>query len=322
MSELNKMVFSGKDIAFVIPSKDRPQKVFNVLDSLAQQSVQCGRVIVVCSGSDISEIVFRFKDCLSVEYYYSSIPGQLRQRNLGISKLNSSTKLVGFLDDDIVLKPNAIEKLISFWNKIEPETAGIGFNIVNEKKTERTYFKQLIHQKILIPGRVYKSGFNTSISDMQRPILSEWLNGGTTVWRQDILDEYKHEVVNTDWAICEDLIFSYPIGKKYPLYVCADAKVIHDHPPSVEKQNKKRQHGKQWALWHLYFVKKNRELSVSSYAFMILTLFFIGLILGIIPKYKYHSNFLRGVGKGGLHGLITILHGKDLKKYLEDSSLI
>jgi glycosyltransferase involved in cell wall biosynthesis len=59
--------YEGGDLAFVIPTKDRPGKIGDFLTSLSQQSVSCGRVIVVDGGESVKDIVLSFSDRLPVE---------------------------------------------------------------------------------------------------------------------------------------------------------------------------------------------------------------------------------------------------------------
>jgi glycosyltransferase involved in cell wall biosynthesis len=61
---------------------------------------------------------------LPVEYSTAS-PGQIRQRNLGLVHMDERTPLIGFLDDDLILEPDALERMIEFWNRAEPDTAGV-----------------------------------------------------------------------------------------------------------------------------------------------------------------------------------------------------
>jgi glycosyltransferase involved in cell wall biosynthesis len=319
---MGKNQYTGGDVVFIIPTKDRPKKIINVLTSLAHQTESCGRVIVVASGINIRNIVLRFVDRLNIEYYHCDIPGQIRQRNQGILKLNCKTKLVGFIDDDIIFKSDALEKLINFWNTKSTNTAGIGFNIIDEKQQNNSILK-MVYRNVIVPGHVYHSGFNSSIAGINNSISTKWLNGGTTIWRQDIIAKYKHQIINSTWAICEDLIFSYPIGKSYPLYVCAEACVLHDHvinPSAAYLYHKLR--GKTWALWHLYFVKINKDLSLISYIFMILMITILGLFIGIFSyKRRYYLKYYFGIINGAIVGIKTIVQRKDLKILLEDINI-
>ena len=127
------MKYNTSDLAVIIPTKDRPTHVKRHLQSLAGQDCDLGRVIIVASGLNIEKIVLSFKDRLPVEYYHSE-PGQVRQRNLAISLLDDSTKLVASMDDDATYHKGAILEMINFWNSVELETAGVGFNIVTQSK--------------------------------------------------------------------------------------------------------------------------------------------------------------------------------------------
>ena len=35
------------------------------------------------------------------------------------------------MDDDVIYHEDAVVEMIRFWNGVEPDTAGIGFNIIN-----------------------------------------------------------------------------------------------------------------------------------------------------------------------------------------------
>ena len=224
-----RKVYTGQDVALIIPTKDRAQKIKTLLDSVARQTVPCGRVIIVDGGRSVRDIVMSFLDRLPVEYYTRSPPGQIRQRNRGISLLNDQTPLVGFLDDDIVLEPQALERMITFWNGCEPDTAGVSFNIVNSPPFRHSWARALMGMSTPQQVRVLRSGTNVATTPADAHLRAQWLCGGAAVWRKEILKRFTNREIYLRWAICEDVIFSYPIGKEYPLYVCADAKVRHKH---------------------------------------------------------------------------------------------
>lgn len=311
--------YTSNDIAFVIPTKDRPEKIRNTLGNLARQSQKCGSVIVVASGGDIGDLVRSFADRLAVEYHHLPQPGQMRQRNHGINNLPASARLVGFLDDDIVLDPEALERMILFWNSIEPETAGVAFNIIEESNHDVSTLTR-IFRHFFPPGHVYKSGFSVPFGKIERSIRTKRLNGGATIWKREILFEFTRPEIDAKWAICEDLIFCYPIGKNYPLYVCADAKVLHDHivdPLPAGAPHRLR--GRTWALWQLYFVTINRDLSVAAYVLNVLGLVASGMVIGLlIPSKRFYLRFYAGLLQGAYTGLFRILRGHDLLPLLKE----
>ena len=305
-----KIRYRGQDLALIIPTKDRSAKMRNLLDSLAAQSMQCGRIIVVNGGQSIRDIVMSFVDRLPVEYYECYPPGQIRQRNMAISKLDERTPLVASIDDDIVLESEALEAMINFWNKCEPETAGVSFNIVNNPPYRYSWIKSLFFMSSIRQGQVLISGYNVATTPVKEDMKTEWLSGGATVWRLHILKQFVHKEIQSRWAICEDVIFSYPAGKQFPLYVCADAKVRHEHIYDHTVKMKFRYYGRTVTLWRLYFVESHPELSRLFYIWMVLGQIafrsFTGLILFQLSNLQYAFGQLEGLAKG----LYAVMLGK------------
>jgi len=327
MNISSKNEFSSKDITIIIPTKDRPDKIKKTLDAIANQTVKCAGVVVVASGKNINDVVMNYDKKLTIEYYHCDTPGQIKQRNLGIDKLRDRTKLVGFLDDDIILEPKAIETLLEFWNQKPVETAGIGLSIINKSPINtRSRIKDLLNRlKRLIypPGRVLKSGFVTSFNDIPTSIRTSWLNGGSSFWRTRILSEFRQKEINCTWAVNEDVIFSYPVGKKYPLYVCQKAKAIHDHD-ITESGNRTQYYtrGRSWALWHLYFVQLHRELSQFACVSMMISRYIFGiLVIGLYSKNKSYMSFYFGLISGTFEGIRTLREKGEIVSLLEQNQI-
>ena len=253
--------YRGVEMAVVVPTKDRPEKLRNLLDSLAKQDTRIGRVIIV-DGSESAEPVVRdFEGTLGIEYYRFRPPGQLTQRDFGLSKLGESERLVALLDDDIVLEPGAVHHMLEMWNRVEPRTAGICFNIVNGKPESFSWPRYFLGLTTSEPGRVLRSGMTTSNTHAEQDSRTQWLPGGATVWQRALLKQRMHQEITCRWAIAEDLIFSYPIGKVRPLYVCASARVRHEHDFDYNVSRPHKYHGRTQTLWLFYFVKSNPDLS-------------------------------------------------------------
>ncbi|MFA5902867.1 MAG: glycosyltransferase [Desulfobacula sp.] len=299
--------FISSDLAIIIPTKDRPGKIINLLNSIKNQSLPCGRIIIIDSGQDIKKTVESFSKVLPVEYHRSSVQGQIYQRNMGISLISDQTRLVCSLDDDIVLEPDAIESMIRFWNSCKPETAGVSFNIINNPPFKHTWLKALIGMSSSKQGKVLSSGYNVAISPVHKNIETQWLCGGATVWKKGILSEFINTEVPSKWAICEDVIFSYPIGKKYPLYVCADAKVRHEHIFDHKTKMKYRYYGKAITLWRLYFVESNSELSRTLYFWMVFWQVIIRCLTGVFLLLPQEFQYGIGQIEGALTGIRAII---------------
>jgi glycosyltransferase involved in cell wall biosynthesis len=310
--------FSSTDICVLTPTKNRPHKIINLLNSLIIQSQKVGRIIVVGSGENIDALIKVYFDKLPIEYYHSSISGQIRQRKLGITKLDDRTKLVANIDDDIVLEGDAIERIIEYWNTKDDKTAGVGFNITNIKK--HNYNRILTFLKISSskPGVVLKSGLVTQITNINTDIESEWLNGGATTWRQDILISRIHEkFIDAKWSPCEDLILSYPIGKEYKLFVCSKSKVIHDdiiqfNLPFFSFFYK----GKMLSIWLLYFVSQHKELSISAWILALISMASGEIIINILKWRIKYLGMPIGRFVGMVVGITYILRKKDISSLI------
>lgn len=315
-----KKQYVAADMAFIVPTKDRPAQIEKLLESLSRQTQTCGRIIVVDGGSSIEHIISGFRGRLELDYIHCSVPGQIRQRNMGISALGEKYGLVGFLDDDLVLESDALEKMVGFWNRVEDDTAGVGFNITNVPPFRHFPILGFFFMSSAKPGRVLKSGFNVSIGNVPEDVRSQWLGGGYTVWRSYILHLCPQDTLNTRWAIGEDLRFSYPIGKKHPLYVCASAKVRHEHVYDQAPPGKVHMYrGRKGVVSQFYFVQLHAEdFSRLACLWMLLgkcTLRFVRACL----KADLHSLFQAFGEMGGflicLHAAIT---SQQLRRKLED----
>ncbi|MEW6219283.1 MAG: glycosyltransferase [Thermodesulfobacteriota bacterium] len=321
MSE-KRRPYTGQDLAFIVPTKDRPQKMRNLLESLVAQQVACARIIVVASGKSIEGLVLSFTDRLPVEYYHCDPPGQIRQRNLGISKLDDRTSLVGSLDDDVVLEEGALAAMLDFWNRCEPETAGVSFNVITNPRYQYSWTKALIGMSSRRQGVVLPSGYNTAISPVESDLRSQWLCGGATVWRQEILTRYTNREVSSRWAIGEDVMFSYPIGKTYPLYVCAAARLRHEHVYDHVSSHKERYYGRTVTLWRLHFAHANEDLSTLACIWMLLGQVLLRLTYGLAYRESAHIHYAAGQLEGLKTGLGALLRKVDLVEVVrEDLSL-
>lgn len=102
-------------LAIVIPTKDRPDDLRKLLDSLRSQSRRPDQVIVVDgSNPDVSHVVAEFRE-LPLDYVRVYPPSLARQRNAGMARLAGDITLAGYLDDDIVLERDAVEAMMRFW---------------------------------------------------------------------------------------------------------------------------------------------------------------------------------------------------------------
>jgi hypothetical protein len=282
------------------------------------QTKQVGRVIVVGSGQDISEIVQSYEKKLKVEYYHSQLTGQINQRILGISKLDSRTRLVATIDDDIIFENNSFEKMINCWNSAEDQTKGIGFNVINIPENNPNFFKNLLYIGHKVNGKVLKSGFVTQLPNTPSDQQVDWLSGGCAIWDQNtLLTNIHKDRINARWSPCEDLLFSYPIGRKFKLFVCKESKCFHDDVYYGDYSFKDQIYrGKMLALWNFFFVSSYRELSGIKCLIANLSFSLFNLIKSLfLCKFKLAIFYLTRISFS-IFSYCLYLKNSDFKKYI------
>lgn len=171
-----------------------------------------------------------------------------------------------------------------------------------------------------MPGTVLKSGCNVSIQNIAEDVPTEWLGGGYTVWSAEVLSRFPQDELHTCWAIGEDLRFSYPIGKQFPLFVCSRARVRHEHVNDRSQGLKAHYYrGRKSAVSICYFVQLHREdLSMAACLWMLVAK--CGArILGACLRLDKES-LIHGVGEvvGIFRCSLALIRGSDLRAMLED----
>jgi len=293
-------------IALIIPTRNRPELLRKLLNSIQLQQVKPDQVIVVDGSDQPLKTLIEPGLFYELTYQYVFPPSLTKQRNEGIKLLHPDITLAGYLDDDIELKPGAIEEVLNFWENSSKDIGGVAFNIVNNPP--RNPLSKAITRLFMMtgknPGKVLASGFCTTEVPLTKDLESQWLCGGATIWRRNILENYKFDEWYKGWAYHEDVEFSYRVHKKYRLFVIFKARVEHNPPPYNKLKSKVL--GKMAVINRYYFVKKNPELSIPSFYWAT-----VGeIILNILSSLNERdvAGFKRA--HGNLEGIADILIGK------------
>lgn len=305
------MTYRSTDLAILVPTKDRPEQLRDLFDSLVRQTMPVGRVVVVDGGVSVRDVVMGYTDRLPVEHYVCQPPGQIRQRNMGISLLDHRTPLIASMDDDIVFEADAVEQMIAFWNRVEPETAAVAFNQINTPREPDTWLRRLFRLSGPEPGRVMRSGFTTSNNPADADHRADWVSGGAAVWRLDVLQQNPRRELPSRWAIGEDVIFSFRISRTHPMYVCAASRVRHEHVFDYGVKRRERFHGKTQTLWLFHFVESNPELSMPAFLWAVSGTAAGRAITGAATFNRGHIDFALGQVEALVNLGLARLRGRD-----------
>ena len=243
-------------LAYVVPTKDRAQDLAKLFASLVRQTTMPDQIVIVDASDPPVQNVIEGFGSLPITYVREFPPSLARQRNSGMAALRKEITVAGYIDDDIELAPDATEKMVAFWRSAGPEVGGAAFTIANQP-LRHPVFSALSAFFMINSGRigaVLPSGFPASITPQPQNIQTEWLYGGATLWRREVINEYRYDEWYLGHGYLEDLDFSYRVSRRYQLWVVADAKLSHwPHPIRIERNIDL---GKQQMVNRVYFVRK------------------------------------------------------------------
>ena len=292
-------------LALIIPTRNRVELLVKLLQSIQNQNIRPAQIIIV-DGSD-QPIQKKIEGYLSSSdtYIHVSPPSLTRQRNAGVRQIRPDITIVGFLDDDIEFMPDTVEKLLSFWENGSKNLGGTQFNIINNPRRNPVvgFLTRLFSIDCTVPGKVLHSGFVSAEIPLTRDIKTEWLCGGATVWRRDILSRFHFDEWYAGWAYQEDIDFSYTVSKNHDLYFIVDSKVYHNPPPYNKIKNVSL--GKMAVMNRYYFVKKHPELSVFLFYWSTIGLAFINILTSLRD---FDLGGFRSA-RGNISALISIVRG-------------
>jgi glycosyltransferase involved in cell wall biosynthesis len=255
-------------IAVLVATKNRPEKLSKLLESLTLSANFISQVVIVSSGQNISQVIANFSDSLNLKHLHSEASGQITQKMQGIKQIDRSIKWVLFLDDDVTISEQAFETLINRYlkNPKFAEVYGFGLKIDNlefRRYTRTTqYFLRIFGLYSNKSGSVLKSGHAQTYQDSLSDIETQWLNG-ISIWRVESLKSYSSRFQAIDYAAYEDVIFSYRVSRKNRLIFASVVPVVSQdtqkYAPLTFTQHKAG------SYMRYLFVTENRNLSRSIF---------------------------------------------------------
>lgn len=210
-------------IAILIATKDRPEKLDRLLVSITKSRQYIKQVVIVSSGNDISNLINKYNNLINLKHIHSEISGQIHQKSLGIQAIEERIDWVLFLDDDVTLLPNSLEILISEYltNSKYSKVFAYGLKIEGIKYRNYSWFTKLILLLFYLysnqKGKVLGSGHAQNYQDSLTDTATQWING-ISIWRTETLQSYGLINSKLSYAAYEDVIFSYRISRHYPIY--------------------------------------------------------------------------------------------------------
>ena len=287
--------------SIVIPTKNRPQELITMFNSIIEQTRLPDQVIIIDQShsdnlvkSSLETLVE--KTNIRLNYIHDeNINGLVAAKSVSL-KYNECD-IISFFDDDIVLKPNYLFEISqAFINN----KSIMGANGIIINRPEYNYLKSLIfnffHIGLFRDNRqsVLNKTNDTSLLHVNT------LSGGLSSWKKGVFEKVKFDTENKFHAY-EDKEFSIRVGRAFPnqMYIVPGAKLYHYHSPGNRQSILKRT--KTDVVEVIMLFKKNGDFSYLGFDLFIMLL---GLMLNsVLLSFKYFNinfllNFLKGLNNG------------------------
>jgi GT2 family glycosyltransferase len=210
---------------------------------------------------------------------------------------------IGFLDDDLELFPDALEKMAAFWSQADAAVAGASFHIVNNDTTKSTWLRRLFLLCGTTGGTVLPSGFNHILFPVEKDTQTQWLCGGATIWRASVFRDHRFEEHYPGYGHFDDVDFSLSLGRQWKFWVLRDSKVYHHSHPF--RKDKLVSFGSSDTINRYLFVRRFR---LSLLAFAWATLGQVGgtFLSGLVRRDRSRLD----LAWGSLRGVWLVMTGR------------
>lgn len=227
--------------SLIIATLDRAHELAGTFAGIEKQGRRPAEVIVVDAARDekTKAVCGEWTGRLPVRWVHSEARSSARQRNEGASIASPESAVLGFMDDDITLEPDACAKVLAAFDRDPDRTiGGIAVRINEIERTPpsaltRFYYRlQSGFADGTYGGRLFGPAINC-LPCYSEPaeadgtlIPADWLNSGCVFYRREpFLCERFPDF--DGYSFMEDVHCSARIGKTHRLYFHTSARCSH-----------------------------------------------------------------------------------------------
>lgn len=275
---------SSPTVSVIIATKDRPQDLKLTLECLRSQTFRSFEVIVVDESRDdrTRKVCRNFENDLLLRYYHVRLGSLTRARNFGVER--SRGEILVFMDDDIRVAPNFLEKLYEIFER-DNDVIGVQGVIISRRATYPRLKNAL--RKVLMSWYigskkcvVRRSGLTARPSPLsvRKRVEAEWFEGSCFAFRKEVFKHLRFDEKLILWAAFEDIDFSYRAYKlSMGKLVIEPSLKVHHVMSTGARLVTEQQYYMHQIYWAYTFFKnlRSRLLNVLAFSFA----FFLGDVL-------------------------------------------
>jgi glycosyltransferase involved in cell wall biosynthesis len=235
-------------LSVVIPTRNRPAVLRRSLESLATQSLQPARIVLIDASEDRTTRSLCVEQPVpglasKVVWFSAQIRGAASQRNQGVRECQHAA--IGFFDDDILFQPGCVARL---WRALQSDAGlgGVSAMITNQHyqppgRISRFVFRIMAgRQEVSYAGRVLGPAVNLlpeDREDLPEVVPVQWLNTTCALYRREALPDPPFANHFSGYSMMEDLTLSLTVGKRWRLANARTARIFHDSQPGSYKSD-------------------------------------------------------------------------------------
>lgn len=262
----------------------RSEPLLKLLFSIQEQTLYPNEILIVDGSVDAkTKQLLQKKTFKNLKYFQveANQRGLTKQRNFGIDKVDKTSEIICFLDDDIILKPDYFENLIGTYNK-KNDALAVGGYIINDNVWDESdnqnskykfYFDGWMRNEPLRfklrrkfglqpdtkPGYfpTFAHGRSVGFLPPSGKIYSvEQIMGGVSSYKKEVFERLNFSTYFEGYGLYEDADFSLRLSKIGKLYVNTAAQLYHYHDDSGRPNRYK--YGKMvvrngWYVWRIKY---------------------------------------------------------------------
>jgi glycosyltransferase involved in cell wall biosynthesis len=245
----------------VICTRNRPALLAVLLQSICDSKTKPQQICIVSSGLEIDEVISNYYDFLEINHFHTKKIGQSNQKVVAIQMIKESIDWVLFLDDDLALLPDTIDRLLfRIFQISNMNVGGIGAKLIDDDNTN-SKIREIKFRSPKSFGKIDSSG-RAKKYNYEMLVETKWLNGASA-WRKHLLPHYKLPVLDSRYAAYEDVIFSSKIAESFKLIYDPEIKIFEQLSHAKIKLNLSQ--FKYISLWTGYLVCSRPDTKIVGY---------------------------------------------------------